>query len=199
MSASPSPRSWHEVGSRQEFAAYLGFLADDCERACTGDSTARPAVLPWGNRTIDDFLRGWVRLLGSRAGGGIVVSERAPGEPGWRGLACLVDGARTASPRYDRVLADPATGPDEVDSAEGLRGYAAELALGFRRDERERQARADRGEWAGEGDTWAHSTLYHWLDAWSRWVTAESPLHARLEPVTWHSVALQLGAAQGYE
>ncbi|WP_189954392.1 hypothetical protein [Streptomyces alanosinicus] len=73
------------------------------------------------------------------------------------------------------------------------------LAVDFRRDERERRARAERGEWAGDGGTWAHGILGDWLDAWAWWLRATTPVHARLEPVTWRSIALQLGAAQGYE
>ncbi len=77
--------------------------------------------------------------------------------------------------------------------------YAATLATDFARDQREYQTKISRGNWAGDGGSWAHGTLYNWLDAWAAWVGADSPLHVQLEPVTWRSVALQLSAAKIYE
>lgn len=89
--------------------------------------------------------------------------------------------------------------PDRVDSAQDLRGYAAALAVDCHRAERERRARAERGEWAGDGGSGAHSTLYDWLDGWPAGAGARSPLHARLAPVSWQSIALQLDAAPSHE
>ncbi|MFE7214121.1 hypothetical protein ACFY0A_38010 [Streptomyces sp. NPDC001698] len=75
--------------------------------------------------------------------------------------------------------------------------YVATLATDFVRDQREQQTK--NAEWAGDGGSWAHDTLYDWLDSWASWVAADSPLHAQLEPVTWRSVALQLSAVRIYE
>ncbi|KUN01124.1 hypothetical protein AQI95_32110 [Streptomyces yokosukanensis] len=156
------------TGSR-DFGAYLDFLAVDCERACGATSAARPAVLAWGNRTVDEFLLGWARLLGPRAGHGIAVPEEAPGEPGWRGLARLVDAARTASPDDDRGPTGSGIARDDVVSAQDLRGY-----LGAQRPVRlaGRLVVVGRGRRAG-------------------------PRPARTGHLALHR--LQLGAAQGYE
>ncbi|WP_153541404.1 hypothetical protein [Streptomyces sp. RB17] len=72
------------------------------------------------------------------------MPEPAPGEPGRRGLACLPDGARTAAPGDNCVLADSGIRRDDVDSAQGLRGFAA----GARHGLPPRRART-----AGEGRT----------------------------------------------
>lgn len=185
--------------SRRDFVAQLRFLAVDCEQACDGRASDEPPAGRWGNRTVDGFLWGWVRLLGSGADGSGPLSEEAPGVPGWRGLACQLDCVRTTPPAPDCALAAPGMQWQDVDSALDLRRYAATLAVDFARDRREQQARISRGEWAGDGGDWAHGTLYDWLDAWAAWLGADSPLHARLEPVTWRSVALQLSAAKVYE
>lgn len=97
------------------------------------------------------------------------------------------------------MLADSEIEPNEVDTPRELRRYVATLATDFARDQEECQAKIDRGQWAGDGGSWAHSTLYDWLGAWAAWVGAISPLHAQLEPVTWRSVALQLSIARIYE
>ncbi|GAA3780630.1 hypothetical protein [Streptomyces chiangmaiensis] len=39
MPASRNIRSWQQVDSRQDFAAYLRFLAFDCERASGGQDS----------------------------------------------------------------------------------------------------------------------------------------------------------------
>lgn len=191
--------SWSQVDSRQDFAAYLHLLAADSEQACNGQDPHAPAAQRWTNRTVNDFLWGWVRLLGRRIDGTDLLQEEAPGRPGWRGLAFQLESARTSPPAFNCALADSGTQPHEVDSAIDLRWYAATLATDFTRDQRELRAKIRRGEWAGDGDSWAHSTLYDWLDAWAAWVGTNSPRHTRLEPVTWRSIALQLSAAQIYE
>ncbi|MES4909185.1 MULTISPECIES: hypothetical protein [unclassified Streptomyces] len=199
MSASRSIDSWQQVESRQDFAAYLRFLAFDCEQACSGQDAEPPTVNRWTNQTINGLLWGWVRLLGDRLDGTDLLHEEAPGRPGWQGLAYQLDTVRTTSPGFDCMLTAPGTEPDEVDTPRDLRRYVATLATDFARDEKESQAKFDRGQWAGDGGSWAHSTLYDWLDAWAAWVGANSPFHAQLEPVTWRSVALQLSAARIYE
>ena len=151
------------------------------------------------HQSINGFLWGWVRLLGGRLDGTDLLHEEAPGRPGWRGLAYQLDMARTTPPGFNCALADSGTTSDDVHTAWDLRMYAATLATDSARDQREWQAKIDRGEWASDGGSWAHSTLYDWLDAWAAWVGATSPLHAQLEPVTWRSVALQLSAAKIYE
>ncbi|MEU6961292.1 hypothetical protein [Streptomyces chrestomyceticus] len=85
------------------------------------------------------------------------------------------------------------------DTAGDLLMYAASLATDFSRDQRDCQAKAERGEWTGDGGSWAHGTLYDWFEAWGAWVGADSPRHAGLEPVTWRSIALQLSVARSYE
>ena len=187
------------MNSRQDFAAYLHLLAADCEQACTGRDFDDPAVRRWTNRTIYDFLWGWVRLLGKRIDGTDQLWEEAPGRPGWQGLAFQLDEARTSPPGFNCALADSGTRSHEVVSAIDMRWYVATLATDFAADQRKRQAAIGRGEWTGDGGGWAHSTLPDWLDAWAAWTGADSPHHVRLEPVTWRSVALQLSAAQIYE
>ncbi|MFD8386081.1 hypothetical protein ACFV2X_47560 [Streptomyces sp. NPDC059679] len=199
MSASRSIDSWRQVESRQGFAAYLGFLAFDCEQACSGQEAEPPTVSRWTNRTIDGLLWGWAGLLGGRLDGTDLLHEEAPDRPGWQGLAYQLDIARTISPGFNLVLADSEIEPNEVDTPRDLRRYVATLATDFARDQEECQAKIDRGQWAGDGGSWAHSTLYDWLGAWAAWVGANSPRHAQLEPVTWRSVALQLSVARIYE
>jgi hypothetical protein len=191
--------SWQQVNSRQDFAAYLRLLSAECEQACHGQDFNEPVVQQWTNRTISGFLWGWVRLLGTRIDGTDLLQEEAPGRPGWHGLAFQLAKARTAPPGFNCALADSGTQSHEVHSAVDLRWYVATLATDFTRYEGKLQAAIRRGEWAGDGGSWAHSTLYGWLDAWAAWTDANSPHHTRLEPVTWRSVALQLAAAQIYE
>jgi hypothetical protein len=199
VSVSRNIDSWQQVESRANFAAYLRFLAFDCERACGGPDSEVPAALHWTHQSINGFLWAWVRLLGGRIDGSDLLHEEAPGQPGWRGLAYQLDTVRTTPPGFNCVFADSGTKPEEVDTARDLRWYAATLATDFARDQRERQAKTDRGEWAGDGGSWAHSTLYDWLASWAAWVGANSPLHAQLDPMTWRSVALQLSVARIYE
>ncbi|MEU5381602.1 MULTISPECIES: hypothetical protein [unclassified Streptomyces] len=191
--------SWQQVESRQDFAAYLHLMAADCERACSSQDPQSPAAQRWIHRSINNFLWGWVRLLGSRLGATDLLHEEAPGRPGWQGLAHQLDIVRRTPPGFNCLLADSGTEPEEVDTAQDLRRYAATLATDFARDQREYQTKISRGNWAGDGGSWAHGTLYNWLDAWAAWVGADSRLHVQLEPVTWRSVALQLSAAKIYE
>jgi hypothetical protein len=199
VSAPRSIDSWQQVESRHDFAVYLRFLAFDCEQACSDQDAESQRTRYWAHRTIYGFLWGWGRLLGSRLDGTDLLHEETPGRPGWQGLACQLDTVRTTPPGFNCVYADSDTTPDEVDTPHDLRMYVAALATDFARDQRERQAKIDRGQWAGDGGSWAHSTLYDWLGAWAAWVGVTSPLHARLEPVTWRSVALQLSVARIYE
>lgn len=187
------------MNSRQDFSAYLQLLSIDCERACSGQGVDESLAQRWINRTISDFLWGWVRVLGKRIDGTDLLGEEAPGRPGWQGLAYQLNAARTSPPAFNCALADSGTQSHEVDSAIDLRWYAASLATDFVGHQREREAAARRNEWAGDGGSWAHSSLYGWLDGWAAWAGANSARHVELEPVTWRSVALQLSAAQGYE
>jgi len=191
--------SWQQVESRADFGAYLRFLAGDCEQACSISAPEDPTAQRWTHRSIDGFLWGWVRLLGSRIDGTDLLHEETVGRPGWRGLAYQLDTVRTTPPGSIRTSPDPGTTPEKVDTAEDLRLYAATLATDFARHERETQAKITRGEWAGDGGSWAYNTLPDWLAAWAAWVGANSPRHAQLDPVTWRSAALQLSAARVYE
>ncbi|MGY1495918.1 hypothetical protein ACW4TU_04715 [Streptomyces sp. QTS52] len=199
MVASRHTESWQQVESRADFGAFLGFLASDSERSRVGRDSEASTARRWTHRTINGFLWGWVHLLSSRVEGTDLLHEQAPGRPGWQGLAYQLDTVRTTPPGFDRALAASHTKREEVDTAGDLRMYAATLAVDFARDERERQAKISRGEWAADGGSWAHGTLYDWFDAWAAWLGADTPGHARLEPVTWRSTALQLSAARTYE
>ncbi|GLF99444.1 hypothetical protein [Streptomyces yaizuensis] len=199
MRASRNIDSWEQVDSREDFSSWLRFLAFDCEQAHSGGTSGVSAALEWTHQSIDGFLWGWVRLLGSRLDGTDLLHEEAPGRPGWRGLAHQLDRVRTTLPGYNDVLADSGTRHEEVDTPGDLSMYAAALAMDFVRDRREMQAKAGRGEWAGDGGSWAHGTLYDWLASWGSWVGADSPRHAQLTPVTWRCVALQLSVARIYE
>ncbi|MFF3457069.1 hypothetical protein ACFYXH_22655 [Streptomyces sp. NPDC002730] len=198
MSAPRNIDSWQQVESRQDFTAYLQKLAADREKVCKGQDPRSPAAQCWTNQTVDSFLWAWVRLLESRLDGTDLLHEEAPGRPGWQGLAFQLDAVRTTPPGFNSAPADSVTEWDEVDSAHELRMYVAALATDFARDQRDYQAKISRGEWAGDGGSWAHGLLYNVLDAWAAWLVS-STLHAQLEPVTWRSVALQLSAAQIYE
>ncbi|MFF4795269.1 hypothetical protein ACFY2M_37335 [Streptomyces sp. NPDC001276] len=197
MPVSRTVNSWQQVESRQVFSAYLCILAADCEQAGRGRDSQASAAQGWTHQSINSFLWGWVRLLGSRPDKTDLLHEEAPGRPGWRGLAYQLDTVRMTPPGFNCALADSDT--EEVDTAQDLRMYVATLATDFARDQREQQTKSARGEWAGDGGSWAHDTLYDWLDSWASWVAADSPLHAQLEPVTWRSVALPLSAARFYE
>jgi hypothetical protein len=191
--------SWQQVNSRQDFAAYLRLLAVDCEHARNGQDLDEPVAQRWANRTISGFLWGWVRLLGERIDGTDLLREEAPGRPGWQGLAYQLARARSARPGFNCALADSGTQWHEVDSVIDMRWYVAALATDFAGRQRELRAAIRRGDWAGDGGSWAYSNLYEWLEAWSVWTDATSPRHGQLEPVTWRSVAMQLSAAQTYE
>ncbi|MGW6690862.1 hypothetical protein [Streptomyces sp. NPDC054961] len=191
--------SWQQVASRRDFTAYLDQLSAACESACAGQDSRTPPAERWTNQSVDGFLWAWVRLLESRLDGTDLLHEEAPGRPGWQGLAHQLHVLRTSPTGFNGALADAVTDPDEVGSAHDLRLYAATLAVDFARDRRETRARASRGEWAGDGGSWAYGTLWQVLDSWASWLAADSPFHAELEPVTWRSVAQQLSAAQVYE
>lgn len=192
--------SWQLVDSRQDFAAFLRFLSFDCGHPRSGTDCETPEAQQWVHTSIQGFLWGWVGLLGRRHNGKDLLHEEAPGRPGWRGLAYQLDTVRTSSPGYNCILADSGlTNPEEVDNPNDMRMYAATLAMAFPRDPRERQAKIEGREWAGDGETWAHSTLHGWLASWAAWVGTNSPMHAQLDPVTWRSVALQLSIARLYE
>ncbi|MEV4682304.1 hypothetical protein [Streptomyces kurssanovii] len=199
MSEPRSPDSWQQVTSRQDFTAYLRQLSADCESACGGQDPRVTAAQRWTNQSVDAFLWAWVRLLESRLDGTDLLHEEAPGMPGWRGLAFQLDTLRTSPPGFDSALADVVTEPGEVGSAHDLRLYAATLATDFARDQREMQLKTGRGEWAGDGGSWASGTLHDVLESWTAWLDTDAPFHARLEPVTWWSVAHQLSVARIYE
>lgn len=198
----PAPRnidSWQQVKSWQDFTAYLQRLSADCETACDGQDPRIPAAQRWTNQSVDGFLWAWVRLLQGRLDDTDLLHEEAPGQPGWQGLAFQLDTLRDSPPGFNSAPADSVTEPYQVSSAHDLRLYAATLATDFARDDRETQAKISRGEWAGDGGSWASGTLSQVLESWSAWLAADTPFHAQLEPVTWRSVAHQLSAAQIYE
>ncbi|MFJ2779457.1 hypothetical protein [Kitasatospora sp. NPDC087315] len=74
MPASRNIDSWQQVESRADFATYLRFLAFDRERACGAKHRT--------HQSINGFLLGWVRLLGSRIDGTDLLHEEAPESTG---------------------------------------------------------------------------------------------------------------------
>ncbi|MYW04529.1 hypothetical protein [Streptomyces sp. SID3343] len=205
---------WQLVHCRADFATYLRFLARDGERARSDPEPDEHTARRLPHTSIDGFLWGWFRLLGSGLDGTDSVYETA-GPLGWRELAHQLDAVRTTPPGFDHESADRGFGPDgdaraapgshvdiepeQVDTARDLRRYIAVLATDFARDRREHPVSTDPGEAAGADGGWAHGTLSDWLEAWSAWIGDTSPSHGHVDPVTWRSVARQLSAARVYE
>lgn len=72
---------------------------------------------------------------------------------------------------------------------------------------RSRAWTADRqaaGQWPHDGGGWANASLAGFLESWESWLSSWLGRPRRssgvppIEPVTWESVALQLGAARVY-
>lgn len=142
---------------------------------------------------IDDVLLRWAAALPDRGS-----------EPGWSGLAdqllCAVDAPSAG-------LAEPAPLGDEppVASPADLRALLLALAADFARDRAWTEDRLARGLWAGDGGGWASGSMAQFLESWDAWLDCRLgrppafPGTPPIEPVTWASVAWQLGAARVYE
>ncbi|WP_145911303.1 hypothetical protein [Kitasatospora viridis] len=104
-------------------------------------------------------------------------------------------------------LAEPAPLGEELPVAgpEELRALLRALAADYARDRAWRADREARGLWAGDGGGWASGSLAGFLESWEAWLGASLGKPPRfsdvppVEPVTWASVAWQLGAARVYE
>jgi hypothetical protein len=142
---------------------------------------------------IDDVLLRWAAAL----------PEQGP-EPGWAGLA---DQLLSAVNAPSAGLAQPAPLGDEppVASPADLRALLLGLAADFARNRAWTEDRLARGLWAGDGGGWASGSMAQLMESWDAWLAArlgrppafpDTPL---IEPVTWASVAWQLGAARVYE
>ncbi|GAA3018055.1 hypothetical protein GCM10020229_31660 [Kitasatospora albolonga] len=142
---------------------------------------------------IDDLLLRWAGLL----------PEQAP-EPGWPGLA---DQVLRAVDAPSAGVAEPAPLGEEppVTSSGELRVLLLALASDYARARDWTRDRSARGLWAGDGSGWASGSAAQFLDSWESWLDATLGRPARfpdvppLEPVSWASVAWQVGAARVYE
>ncbi|MDX3074095.1 hypothetical protein ACIP98_29640 [Streptomyces sp. NPDC088354] len=142
---------------------------------------------------IDDILLRWAGTL----------PDEGP-EPGWQGLA---DQLLSALDAPSVGLAEPAPLGDEppVSSPGELRVLLLALAADFARDRAWTQDRLAQGLWAGDGGGWASGSMAQFLESWEAWLGARLgrppafPGVPPIEPVTWASVAWQLGAARVYE
>ncbi|MFH8383970.1 hypothetical protein ACH4E7_23995 [Kitasatospora sp. NPDC018058] len=142
---------------------------------------------------LDDILLRWADSL----------PDRAP-EPGWPGLADQLLGALNA-PSAGPAEPAPLGGRRPVASSGELRALLRGLAADYARDRAWRVDRQARGQWAGDGGGWASASLTGFLESWEAWLGARlgraqvfSGVQP-IEPVTWASVAMQLGAARVYE
>ncbi|MFE0460635.1 hypothetical protein ACFW1A_15450 [Kitasatospora sp. NPDC058965] len=142
---------------------------------------------------VDDILLRWAGTLPDQGS-----------EPGWAGLADQVLGALDA-PSAGRADPAPPGDPQSVASPGELRVLLRALAADFARDRAWTADRRAQGLWAGDGGGWASGSMAQFLEAWEAWLgaglgrPAAFPGVPPLEPVTWASVARQLGAARVYE
>ncbi|MCB5167380.1 hypothetical protein LG634_21385 [Streptomyces bambusae] len=146
-----------------------------------------------GAPEIDDILLRWAGAL----------PDEGP-DPGWQGLADqLLDAldAPSAGPAQPAPLGDE----PPVSSPEELRVLLLALAADFARDRAWTQDRPAQGLWAGDGGGWASGSMAQFLESWEAWLDGSLgrppafPDVPPIEPVTWASVAWQLGAARVYE
>ncbi|MEV8099619.1 hypothetical protein [Kitasatospora sp. NPDC085879] len=142
---------------------------------------------------VDDVLLRWAAAL----------PDQAP-DPGWTGLAGQLLDALTAP---SAGLADPAPMDTEppVSTSGDLRTLMRALAADYAQARHQQEDRRAHGLWAGDGGSWAHDSLDSLLESWDAWLGASLGSPPRfpgippIEPVTWTSVAWQLGAARVYE
>ncbi|MBR7833297.1 hypothetical protein KDL01_08470 [Actinospica durhamensis] len=167
--------------------------------------------MPWRNATIPAFLTAFADLI--RSSHYCADFEEGFGPPpmnGWRDLAALLHAARGAVVRGELPTPEPISDHRGVEDAETLRGYIQWLTGDFQNDQADLAMRAAEEPRAREGG-WAHAVIENWLATWSYWLRdwyltclkAASPelkaeQAARLEPVTWTSIAIQLSAARIY-
>lgn len=190
------------VESAGDVVAYLLLLSRDAEQA-------REKGMPWRNDTIPEFLKAFADLI--RSSHYCADFNEGFGPPpmnSWRDLAALLHAARGAMARGELPAPEPINDRRGVDDSETLRGYIQWLIDDFQADQTDLAKRAAAGLWTHEG-RWARAILENWLKTWSYWLrdwylkTSSPELKAeraaRLEPVTWTSIAHQLSAARIYE
>ncbi|WP_405959437.1 hypothetical protein OG239_43100 (plasmid) [Streptomyces sp. NBC_00868] len=140
---------------------------------------------------VDDVLLRWAAAL----------PDQAP-DPGWAGLADQLLGALAAP---SAGLADPVPLGSEppVATAGELCTLLPALAADYARDRAWSADRRARGLWAGDGGGWASSSIAGFLESWESWLGSSLSTELSgvppIEPVSWASVAWQLGAARVYE
>ncbi|MFD7730314.1 hypothetical protein ACFV6F_08015 [Kitasatospora phosalacinea] len=135
---------------------------------------------------VDDLLLRWAAAL----------PDRAP-EPGWNGLAAHLLAA-LAAPSAGRATPAPLGDEPPVTTPGELRTLLRALAADFARDRAWLAERRALGLRADDGGGWASSSLADLLEAWEAWL-GPTPGGPPVEPVTWASIARQLGAARVYE
>jgi len=178
----PYPRAvTNKAETSEDFRALLRRLSKHCEEL--------GAQAP----EIDDMLLRWAGAL----------PEEGP-EPGWAGLAEQLVGALEA-PSAGRAEPAPLGDEPPVSSPGELRVLLRALAADFARNRAWTVDRRARGLWAGDGGGWANGSVAQFLEAWDAWLNAvldrppASPDAPTVEPVTWASVAWQVGAPRVYE
>lgn len=167
MSSDDRAGRWQRVQSLQDFVVYLRLLADECAQALA-DENGEHDMHRWANRSISEFLRGWVAVVRRHLNESDILQD--DGRPGWQGMAFQLHLTRTAKPGHDCVLGDSGLRWDGVDSALRFQIYAAAQAMGFAREtpEFEEQTRRAEARW-GSG-TWAHGRPDGYLSAWAAWL-----------------------------
>ncbi|GAA1103538.1 MULTISPECIES: hypothetical protein [Kitasatospora] len=142
---------------------------------------------------VDDVLLRWAAAL----------PDQAP-DPGWTGLAAQLLAAITA-PSAGLAVPAPMDTEPPVSTSGDLRVLLRTLAADYAQDRKRQEDRRARSLWAGDGGGWAHDSLGSFLESWDAWLGASLGRPPRfpgippIEPVTWTSVAWQLGAVRVYE
>lgn len=199
-----------EVTSLEEFPHFLRMLAQDY--AANHQH--------WTVATVPELLRAWVNRLSSAnrvpVGEGRRVRRHAQrvhrdallAPLGWEGLSESLSAVRTGDPGrslWSHANGGDATSADAVQTAEQFTSFLMWLSEDWALEEAEldHMNLLGRGLLITEG-RWSHPPIDVWLRGWARWLDATylSPNKIRdrseLDPVTWHSIAVQLAAARVY-
>jgi hypothetical protein len=202
MSTPEQPAQWYDVDTVEQFTAFLQRMAEQVHEAKAGDDDA---PLPLADPALEEFLWAWTHVLGDGLSGRGPLLQDQDGHPGWRGLAFQIHIALTTAPNHKHIPADSGLDVDSetVSTAHELLQFLGALAIDLSRDQREMREREARGQWAGDGGSWAYYELDYFLDAWARWLSSYLRPHPwpkpSIEPVTWQSIAVQIQAARIYE
>ncbi|MEW1911304.1 hypothetical protein AB0442_23125 [Kitasatospora sp. NPDC085895] len=142
---------------------------------------------------VDDLLLRWAAAL----------PDHAP-DPGWTGLAGQLLDAITA-PSAGHAAPAPMDTEPPVSTPGDLQALLRALAADYAHDRNQQENKKARGLWANDGGSWAHSSLASFLESWNAWLGStlgrppRFPGTPPIEPVTWTSIAQQLGTARVYE